>query len=144
MVHLACVGESHFWAACCIPCIIRFFSYHRCRGSCPAFVSPAFLTEAAGQSLCSPYEKTGYNCYAECKGENSAIVNWFASPCGNDDQEKCDLILKMTKLQLEAKRRLGDPLDGFASLTAPAKNGAPEQIWINLGATVRVGPWYLL
>ena len=134
----------------CVVCrvtVLRAFHYcyvilfhRRCRGSCPTYVNPAFLTEAAGQSLCSPYEKTGYNCYAECKDENSAIVNWFASPCGNDAQETCDPLLKMTKRQLEAKRRLGDPLDGFARLAAPAKNGEPEQIWINLGATVCLGP----
>jgi hypothetical protein len=109
----------------------------RCRNNCPAFVDPEYLTAAAGQNLCSPYETTGYKCYAECTDEKSAEVKWFATPCGDDAaQEKCDPLLKMSRAQLKAKHQSEDPLDGFKSITAPALNGAPEQFWINYGATV--------
>ena len=66
----------------------------------------------------------------------SAEVKWFATPCGDTAQEKCDPLLNMSRAQLEAKRKFDDPLDGFEGLTAPAVNGAPEQLWINYGATV--------
>lgn len=61
----------------------------RCRGICPAYVTPEWLTEAKGQALCDLEEKTGYNCYAECVNE-TADVKWYAEPCGEAGQPACN------------------------------------------------------
>lgn len=74
----------------------------RCNGLCPAFVDPAYLTAAAGQNLCSVYEKTGYKCYAECSEPGNSEIKWFATPCGGPAQEECDPILKKPPPQAEA------------------------------------------
>lgn len=67
----------------------------RCRGNCPSHVTPMFLTEAAGQALCSLESPQGYNCYAECENEKSENpLKWFALPCGKTNTEnqqvECD------------------------------------------------------
>lgn len=67
---------------------------------------------------------------------NSDLVKWFAIPCGGPAQEKCDPVLRLSQAQIETKARALDPLGGFEQLTAATKDGAPEQIWINYGATV--------
>ena len=65
----------------------------RCRGICPSFVTPVWLTEAAGQALCSLEEPTGYACYAECVNEKVTDIKWYAQPCGSGDQIPCDPII---------------------------------------------------
>ena len=63
----------------------------RCRGLCPKFVDPTWLTAARGQALCSLEESTGYNCYAECEQPESETIRWFATPCGGQGgQDMCD------------------------------------------------------
>ena len=59
----------------------------RCDAKCPPKVDPTFLTEGAGQSLCSLELNSGYRCYAQCKGEDSQEVRaddtqslWLAGP----------------------------------------------------------------
>ena len=61
----------------------------RCRGICPSKVTPAFLTEAAGQALCSLEEETGFNCWAECDTPEVDEVKWYASPC-SPEKLPCD------------------------------------------------------
>ena len=96
----------------------------RCRGLCPAFVDPAFLTEAAGQNLCSVYERTGYKCYAECENESSD-VKWFATPCGGPAQEECDAILKKPKADAaKAKAAEEDAKRAAAAVAAAAAAAA--------------------
>ena len=70
----------------------------RCSRDCPAGVTPVFLTEADGQSLCSLEAPQGYNCYAECEGPTSSSVKWYATPCGPDAQQTaCDAAIPLAK-----------------------------------------------
>jgi hypothetical protein len=94
----------------------------RCRGLCPAYVDPAFLTEAKGQQLCSLRELTGYKCYAECDNEN-AEVKWFATPCGGPNQEDCDPVLRKSKLELAAEAATKEA--AAAAAAVPAKPPPP-------------------
>ena len=99
----------------------------RCRGLCGAFVDPAFLTEAAGQSLCSLYSPTGYKCYAECDNENSE-VKWFATPCGGPAQEECDPILKPSQAQRElAKAKEEETRKAAEAAKVPAVPASPPK-----------------
>jgi hypothetical protein len=79
----------------------------RCRGICPSHVTPAWLTEAAGQALCSLREDTGFNCYAECINE-SEDVKWFAHPCGAG-AEKCDPAILKVQAQVAIPAALPPP-----------------------------------
>ena len=72
----------------------------KCNKDCPRFVDPPFLTDADGQALCfldtvSPNED-GFNCYAECEGEDSPKVNWFATPC-TAASGNCDIAIPLSK-----------------------------------------------
>jgi len=61
----------------------------RCRGVCPPFVTPAWLTLAERQGLCALNEATGFNCYADCERPEDPTVRWFAQPCGGETAEEC-------------------------------------------------------
>jgi hypothetical protein len=72
----------------------------KCNKDCPRFVDPPFLTDADGQSLCfldsvSPSED-GFNCYAECEGQDSSKINWFATPC-TAASGNCDAAIPLAK-----------------------------------------------
>ena len=83
----------------------------KCDVMCPPEVTPLFLTEAAGQALCSLEEPQGYNCYASC---NDGKANWFAKGCGTEpSQEECDK-------PILAGRRAGGEADARAAVEAAA------------------------
>lgn len=96
----------------------------RCRGICPSYVTPVWLTEAAGQALCSLEEKTGYNCYAECQNEK-ADVGWFAIPCGGKAQEQCEPAI-LAKRKLAAQKPVAAAAEK-APVKAAAKDDAEAQ-----------------
>jgi hypothetical protein len=59
-----------------------------CNGvACPAKVDPPFLTEAAGQGVCSLRQHTGYGCTVGCQPDGAVL--WYGFNCGGEGQKAC-------------------------------------------------------
>lgn len=100
---------------------------------CPPFVTPAWLTEAAGQSICSLEEPQGFNCYAGCKGVDAdAPVSWFARPCAQppvtSGQIECDKPILAFRKAARAAAAAGGGGNGAAAAPAAAPVAAPVDV----------------
>lgn len=61
---------------------------------CPPRVNPPFLTEAAGQHVCSLERHTGIMCTVGCDGDK---VYWYGHACGGEGQPACpELVVSPT------------------------------------------------
>lgn len=100
---------------------------------CPAYVTPSFLEEAKGQSVCAD-ERDKYYCNVACTTDGQ--VNWVSSVCPNDLVSPCPPWKRTVVPEFDPKLSPAPPTaihgpeteEQAAALTAPAAPAKPSQL----------------